>query len=395
MRRLICLLLACLPIIALSETFVLDFGEAGDRTVYVSSGDDWFVMPIPVKGKSVEVDADEGSRISVADVATNRLASKPISEIEEGRWQIAAEEYTYLHEVKVQVTSGGEPVATGLVQVSAGEEQRDVLMEEADKGEVTLLGLPDDALRVQVTYKVDGQEEQSPLETFDAGEGVPVLEVELPEGVATVAPAPAPDEGTAATSETGPAPQPEERRSPLNMVITMLVGLAVIGGLAAAGWWWYKQNPQKAEDLAKQAGLGGQPADPAAPAQAPGPVQPKPVEKIVLSDAAPTGAPVTSPAPAPAAAPNPRLVMDGDELALIPEGDQSIGRDASADIAVPGETSMSRVHARLRREGDSVFLSDAGSTNGTYVNGQKIEGERQLAAGDQIMFGGRKAEYRV
>lgn len=63
-----------------------------------------------------------------------------------------------------------------------------------------------------------------------------------------------------------------------------------------------------------------------------------------------------------------------------------IGRDESADLTIPSQ-AVSRRHARLLREGDGFVLEDLGSSNGTFVNGQKLTGRRPLKSGDQIGLG--------
>ncbi len=63
-----------------------------------------------------------------------------------------------------------------------------------------------------------------------------------------------------------------------------------------------------------------------------------------------------------------------------------IGRDESADLTIPSQ-AVSRRHARLLREGDGYVLEDLGSSNGTFVNNQKLTGRRQLRSGDQIRLG--------
>lgn len=63
-----------------------------------------------------------------------------------------------------------------------------------------------------------------------------------------------------------------------------------------------------------------------------------------------------------------------------------LGRDDSADIAIPA-SAVSRRHARLMLEGENYVLEDLGSSNGTFVNGQKLTGRRPLQAGDQIRLG--------
>ena len=52
-----------------------------------------------------------------------------------------------------------------------------------------------------------------------------------------------------------------------------------------------------------------------------------------------------------------------------------IGAAADNDfrVAVPG---VSRHHARIQRDGDAYWLEDAGSTNGTFLNGLRVARER-------------------
>lgn len=49
--------------------------------------------------------------------------------------------------------------------------------------------------------------------------------------------------------------------------------------------------------------------------------------------------------------------------------------------------SVSRVHARLARFGHEHFIADAGSTNGTFINGNRIHGGTPLQHGDQVRLG--------
>jgi len=47
----------------------------------------------------------------------------------------------------------------------------------------------------------------------------------------------------------------------------------------------------------------------------------------------------------------------------------------------------SRAHASVRREGRKIILEDHGSTNGTYLNGERLQHAVQLRDGDQIKIG--------
>jgi pSer/pThr/pTyr-binding forkhead associated (FHA) protein len=69
------------------------------------------------------------------------------------------------------------------------------------------------------------------------------------------------------------------------------------------------------------------------------------------------------------------------------EGDQlTIGRDATNDVTI-NDAEISRRHARLTFQGGKYVLEDLGSTNGTFVNGQRLAGPRVLKAGEVVSFG--------
>jgi hypothetical protein len=67
-----------------------------------------------------------------------------------------------------------------------------------------------------------------------------------------------------------------------------------------------------------------------------------------------------------------------------------IGRDPDSDLVVSG-MEVSRRHAVLRRSPRGYVLTDV-STNGSYVNGRRIDGSRVLRAGDVIRIG--EEEFR-
>ena len=107
-------------------------------------------------------------------------------------------------------------------------------------------------------------------------------------------------------------------------------------------------------------------------------------------------APVAAPAPVPTL--KATLAMgDGSRIALRP-GVISVGRSAESTIPL-NDTNVSRRHAELRLRGegaDAVWvLVDLGSTNGTLINGVKVNGEQVLRKNDAIVFGATKARYEV
>jgi hypothetical protein len=69
------------------------------------------------------------------------------------------------------------------------------------------------------------------------------------------------------------------------------------------------------------------------------------------------------------------------------EGDQlTIGRDSTNGVAI-NDAEISRKHARLMFQGGKYVLEDLGSTNGTFVNGQRLAGPVVLKAGDVVSLG--------
>src|SRR5215813_8660396 len=70
----------------------------------------------------------------------------------------------------------------------------------------------------------------------------------------------------------------------------------------------------------------------------------------------------------------------------------TIGRSSRNDICI-GDPFASRIHAELKREGDQVVLIDAGSANGTFLNGQRVTAPIPLRAGDLIRIGETEIEY--
>ena len=79
---------------------------------------------------------------------------------------------------------------------------------------------------------------------------------------------------------------------------------------------------------------------------------------------------------------------------FITADEMIIGRDPTADISIP-DSSISRKHAKVIREGNVVKIEDLGSSNGTAVNGRKLEAGNvaKLAKEDLIKLGNSIVKY--
>jgi hypothetical protein len=87
------------------------------------------------------------------------------------------------------------------------------------------------------------------------------------------------------------------------------------------------------------------------------------------------------------------LVVDGKRLVVGPAG-VTIGRSRQCDVVV-NDANVSRQHAEIRPRGGSWVLSDLGSTNGSSLNGRRIEGPEVVKAGDEVEVGTSKIRFEL
>ena len=64
----------------------------------------------------------------------------------------------------------------------------------------------------------------------------------------------------------------------------------------------------------------------------------------------------------------------------------TLGRSRSSGIPVSDQFA-SHMHARVFPKGHFYFIEDLGSTNGTFVNGRRIDDQTQLKVHDEIRLG--------
>ena len=79
------------------------------------------------------------------------------------------------------------------------------------------------------------------------------------------------------------------------------------------------------------------------------------------------------------------LLLDNRRLVLA-SGGATIGRSRRCDIVLD-DANISREHAEIRPRGGSWILRDLGSTNGSSLNGRRIEGPEVVRPGDEIELG--------
>lgn len=329
---------------------------------------------------------------------TNNIAVKPIKEIAGKGWAVKPTDDKLIGAFTVRVERKGQAVQAAKLNVSAKGRSEERLIDPSAQGEATFFGYPLGDISVKVGYNTTDQKAGSEAQIFpegaSRGKATPVLTIALADDVATVAPAaPAGKKSDAAKGD----PEAGQAKNPAGTLVMVLAALVLVGGI---GYWVLtsmKNHPKVFEE--KLAALGVQipkPQDPddAGPPIAAVPIAPAPPPSIVLDDGAPTPLALGL-APAPIAAPTgePTLLSETGGRAPIPAGDTIVGREEGLGLSLVGETTVSRRHAQLTRADHSVVLTDLGSTNGTFVNGIRLQGEATLKPGDHVQFGSVKFRF--
>ncbi|HSB86742.1 MAG TPA: DUF3662 and FHA domain-containing protein, partial [Ilumatobacteraceae bacterium] len=88
------------------------------------------------------------------------------------------------------------------------------------------------------------------------------------------------------------------------------------------------------------------------------------------------------------------LILPSGERVSIGDRTVTIGRLPDCTIALP-DANVSRRHSEVELRGSAYVIVDLGSTNGTKVNGIRIEGERTLADGDIVSVGSTHLRFEA
>jgi hypothetical protein len=87
------------------------------------------------------------------------------------------------------------------------------------------------------------------------------------------------------------------------------------------------------------------------------------------------------------------LLYEGKRLVVGPTG-ATMGRSRQCEIVL-NDPNVSRQHAEIRPRGGSWVLTDLGSTNGSTVNGRRIDGPEVLKPGDELEFGTSQMIFEI
>jgi hypothetical protein len=403
MRNLLlgfCLMLGCASVAHGQDAITLKFGSSKPRTIWVGPPDSRTLA-------NTQIDTDAASygfksrpggandALFVWDKSTGNVASISLQKVGT-EWLPKPADFRRIGRVVVRVEYKGDPLQAANISLRDAVGAQTKLIDAESAGEAHFHLLAPGKLSVEVTYKPKVGDADPVKQIFEVplarSEPEPILVVSVPKEAATVSEGQA--EGTAGSAPTtGNASEGQGRGgpaagggpSPIGQIIAFLLSLAVAAALLYFALQYIRNNPAVVKSKLKDLGVevpGAPENDLAAPIAA-DPIMPAPPEKIILSDADP----VTPAVPASIVSTgSPRLAGPTGSFD-IPEGESLISREAGAGSLVIADPSISRRHATLIRNGGSVAVRDEGSTNGTFVNGQKISSETALRAGDEVQFG--------
>ncbi len=83
-----------------------------------------------------------------------------------------------------------------------------------------------------------------------------------------------------------------------------------------------------------------------------------------------------------------------DQMFELEDGEQTVGRSRTCDVSV-SDPSVSRRHVVLKADSGRILLKDLGSSNGTFINGERIQEGGELHHGDTLGLGDADLKIRI
>lgn len=375
----------------------------GDYALFASQGASTGhpIDMVTSKGGTVSVPVPEAAdHVYVWDRATDDLAVLSAKKLPPS-WKVKGSDFKDLDSVTVAPEQGAQALAAGEVSIADHNPNHSVIVDAS--GPATFFDVKAGQVPITVRYRDAAGKSSTVSETFsialDSPKSARSVSIAVP-GAPAVAtaqtPLPtAPKNGTA-VSAPAEAPKKEQRANPIGVAIVYLVAVGVVVAIVYYGLQFMKGNPGPVS--AKLAQLGVQVPQPGDQGLSnptpvmPDPIRPVPVQKIVLADAAPD--PIAPAAPAGPTG-QPSLVSDSGVAIPLVEGETVVGREPGLGLSLTAETTVSRRHATMARSGQEVTLTDLGSSNGTFVNGTKVQSPVVLRAGDSVQFGSARFVYKA
>jgi hypothetical protein len=383
MRKFLSLTSLFIAASACAEKIEIRFETADEREVWVLAE---VPMRLPAAGrafnaKSIPVEFEGASQVIVVhEPKTSSVAVKQAGDIT-GAWTVSAKEWKAA-EVKVQAFRSGTPLDKGKISLHSPSYTKTLPIED---GGASFFAVPYGEVEVRVDANGGGMPPSAP-QVFRIRKDVPAAERTI--GVTVVADP---------SKETGPQPkaaQPVAQQPEAPWYSRLAIWL-VSAAVATVGLVFLMRFLKVRSDQVEEKlrGLGVPvPSDLATPQADDEPPASKPFQSqpVVPEGHCPYCGKETADCicrlDAPKASPGmrePEFVGAGVEL-RIPAGESIVGREGDLAIVDP---TVSRQHAKVVREAGVITVEDLGSSNGTYVDGTRIESPTELRPGATVYFG--------
>lgn len=313
--------------------------------------------------------------------------------------EIDSDEFAYVPTIRLRIVAeDGAPIESGLVEITDGDgTDMSSVVTPADKGVAAFENVAIGEIGVKVVA-------EGVKKTVDS-------DIELPSKRASVGFEKdirvKGDVDTLETTETGEATEAAKAGGASGALLT-LSGMVFLIVVAAIVWTVLKAKGMTTEKALRKMGVqlpGDQTAGAAEPAQPVQPVDPsmcpfcgqrRDADGNCACSIGHGGMPHTAVSTSGAGVP--RLVgIQGTYMGQvfdIVSGSKLIGREATCDISLPNDTTVSRRHAVVTADAGVYSIRDEGSSNGTFVNGARIT-EQKLLPGDEVQVGGTRFRFEV
>ncbi len=365
----------------------------------------WWVTPVPgkktqppklIKGDRIEwtapivFTATPIMEVFILNNASGKVAPVNAAQASKtGELKLVDSDFSIVHRLQVRVSAkDGKPVrvaSVGLKDAHGNTQQR--LIDDASNGIAEFYDVATGAASLTA-----GSGDISVTQDIKVGAALKDkadhAEVILAGNVPTLAPE------KAKKSSGGGKTKSKSNPNSVTGLVTTLLSLLVLGGIGYIIYLMAK-NKNLSGSMKMMLEKAGVPLEDNQPSVVPAPEAPTapPLDPNLVGPA-PTMAPG-----APSATPSvsgPRLVgLAGTYSgAVFPLTTASaiLGREATNEIALTDDGTASRRHARITNSGGTVVVHDEGSSNGTFVNGQKIV-EHELRSGDELQVGSTRFRY--
>lgn len=328
---------------------------------------------------------DKKGYLVVYETDSGNIAVKSIGDIEEGIWKVSEKEWR-IGQVSISAYRGGGTLNYGMVVLRVGNvEKKDLLV----NGKVDFYFVPPGEAEVEVRY-LDGIKRKTISQKM-------VLSLQRDERVLDLA-VKVPGEPQASMPPNKPEGVPSESGgSAFGNFLGWILGLGVAALVLYALLRLLKRHESLVMSKLRSLGVEVPTSEPSENMDDSTQLQPKTFEQKAIvpeghcpycgepyredGSCACTAQPIQ--VSAVASLRTFKLVGGGIRLE-IPEGTHVIGREGELCVT---DSTVSRRHAEIRRENSRVFIKDIGSSNGTFVNGKRIEEETELKNGDVVQLG--------